>query len=86
MIEWDAFRPLLADLYSNDAGNGGRPYYDVILMLRLLVLQQWYGLSDPSNREKVLPSSPLLRTERATFTALRSSTSQPEIRAAIWNK
>lgn len=47
LIDWDAFRPLLADLYTNDEGNGGRPNYDVVLMIRLLVLQQWYGLSDP---------------------------------------
>jgi len=47
LIDWDAFRPLLADLYTNDEGKGGRPNYDVVLMIRLLVLQQWYGLSDP---------------------------------------
>jgi len=47
LIDWDALRPLLADLYTNTEGRGGRPNYDVVLMIRLLVLQQWYGLSDP---------------------------------------
>ncbi len=47
LIDWDAFRPLLADLYTNAEGRGGRPNYDVVLMIKLLVLQQWYGLSDP---------------------------------------
>ena len=47
LLDWDAFRPLLADLYTNDTEKGGRPNYDVILMIRMLVLQQWYGLSDP---------------------------------------
>lgn len=47
LIDWDAFRPLLADLYTNAEGRGGRPNCDVVLMIRLLVLQQWYGLSDP---------------------------------------
>jgi len=47
LIDWDAFRLLLADLYTNNTGNGGRPNYGVVLMIRLLVLQQRYGLSDP---------------------------------------
>jgi len=47
LIDWDAFRPLLADLYTNTKGRGGRPNCDVVLMIKLLVLQQWYGLSDP---------------------------------------
>jgi uncharacterized protein YehS (DUF1456 family) len=36
-----------------------------------------------SNKKERLLALPLLRTERATFTALRSSISQPELRAAI---
>jgi hypothetical protein len=47
LIDWGAFRPLLADLYTNTEGRGVRLNYDVVLMIRLLVLQQWYGLSDP---------------------------------------
>jgi len=47
LIDWEAFRPLLADLYTNAEGRGGRPNYDVVLMIKLMVLQQWYGLSDP---------------------------------------
>jgi len=47
LIDWEAFRPLLADLYTNAEGRGGRPSCDVVLMIKLLVLQQWYGLSDP---------------------------------------
>lgn len=47
LIDWDAFRPLLSDMYTNDEGKGGRPNYDVVFMIKLLVLQQWYGLSDP---------------------------------------
>jgi len=44
---WDAFRPMLADLYTNADGRRDRPDYDVVLMIRLLVFQQWCGLSDP---------------------------------------
>ncbi len=33
LIDWGAFRPLLADLYTNTEGRGGRPNYDVVLMI-----------------------------------------------------
>jgi len=36
LIDWDASRRLLADLYTNAEGRGGRPNYDVVLMIRLL--------------------------------------------------
>jgi len=29
-----------------DARKGGRPPFDVVLMLKVLVLQKYYGLSD----------------------------------------
>ncbi len=47
LIGWEAFCLLFADLYTNNTDKGGRPNCDVVLMIRLLVLQQWYGLSDP---------------------------------------
>lgn len=47
LIEWDRFRPIIGDLYTNTTEQGGRPNIDVILMVKLLVLQSMYGLSDP---------------------------------------
>jgi IS5 family transposase len=47
LIEWECFRPLIGDLYSNTTEQGGRPNFDEILMVKLLVLQSMYGLSDP---------------------------------------
>jgi len=47
LIDWEAFRPTLAGIYMNDGPQGGRPNTDPVLMVKLLVLQQWYGLSDP---------------------------------------
>ena len=46
LIEWEAFRPQLEEMYNNKTENGGRPNFDVILMLKVLLLQQWYSLSD----------------------------------------
>ena len=47
LIEWERFRPLIGDLYANTTDQGGRPNFDEILMVKLLVLQSMYGLSDP---------------------------------------
>ncbi len=47
LIKWERFRPLLGDLYTNTTDQGGRPNFDEILMVKLLVLQSMYGLSDP---------------------------------------
>lgn len=45
-IDWTAFRPIIKDLYRNDTERGGRPNADEVVMIKLLVLQQWFGLSD----------------------------------------
>jgi IS5 family transposase len=37
----------VAGLYRNDGPQGGRPNVDEVMMVKLLVPQQWYGLSDP---------------------------------------
>ena len=47
MIYWYKFRPIPGDLYSNKTVKGVRPNLDGILMIKMLVLQQWHGLSDP---------------------------------------
>ena len=47
LIEWDQFRPIIGDLYTNTTEQGGRPNIDVIIMVKLLVLQSMFGLSDP---------------------------------------
>ena len=46
LIDWEPFRLIREEMYDNKSERGGRPNYDVILMFKILVLQQWYGLSD----------------------------------------
>jgi IS5 family transposase len=46
LIDWETFRTIIAS-YKNLTERGGRPNIDPIVMLKLLVLQQWHGLSDP---------------------------------------
>ena len=52
-IDFERIRPILADLFSNDTEKGGRPNYDPILMVKILLLQQWYNLSDPQIEREI---------------------------------
>jgi IS5 family transposase len=46
LIDWSPIRQILDEMYDNKSEKGGRPNCDVILMFKILMLQQWYGLSD----------------------------------------
>ena len=49
VIDWEGFRPLLEEVCGyaqKDAKKGGRPPFDPVLMLKVLILQKYYGLSD----------------------------------------
>lgn len=46
LIDWAPIRCILEEMYDNKSDRGGRPNCDVILMFKILILQQWYGLSD----------------------------------------
>jgi len=53
-INWERFRPIIKAMYRNDTQRGGRPNTDKAVMMKLLVLQQWYGLSDPELEKQAL--------------------------------
>ena len=52
-IDFERIRPILSDLFTNDTDKGGRPNYDPILMVKILLLQQWYNLSDPQIEREI---------------------------------
>jgi len=52
-IDWERFRPIIKPMYTNDTERGGRPNMNPVLMVKLLVLQAWYGLSDPELERQV---------------------------------
>jgi len=54
LVDWGAFRPILAGLYDNASERGGRPNIDEVMMVKMLVLQQWHGLSDPELERQVV--------------------------------
>ena len=46
-VDWESFRPEFKGLYKDQTNKqGGRPLYDPVLMFKILVLQQFYNLSD----------------------------------------
>ena len=45
-IDWECFREILSPLYNDNKEDGGRPHLDEVLMIKTLVLQHLYGLSD----------------------------------------
>jgi len=47
LIDWEIFRPIIRKMYDNHTERGGRPNNDETVMVKMLVLQSWYGLSDP---------------------------------------
>ena len=47
LVDWNEFQHFGNDLYKNKSERGGRPNISIIIMIKLLILQQLYGLSDP---------------------------------------
>ena len=46
LVDWGRFRPIISKLYLDDPVVGGRPHTDEVVLLKCLVLQSWYNLSD----------------------------------------
>jgi len=46
-IDWKPFIPLVKSVYYDNKETGGRPHTDELVIVRSLLLQSWYGLSDP---------------------------------------
>jgi len=46
IIDWEKFRPIIGDLYDNNSSKGGRPNIDEVVMVKAIVLQTLFHLSD----------------------------------------
>ena len=64
LIDWKPFRPVISGMYNNKTQAGGRPNNDEIVMLKMLVLQQWHGLSDPDHAKADTPRGKDAKTRR----------------------
>lgn len=48
VLDWAALERVLAPIYASDEG---RPSYPLLTFVKIVLLQQWYGLSDPAMEE-----------------------------------
>ena len=46
-IDWEPFVPLVSKVFHDNKEEGGRPHTDELVVVRVMLLQAWYGLSDP---------------------------------------
>ena len=71
LVDWAAFERLLGEVY---AAPVGRPSYGPVVLLKCLLLQQWYRLSDPGLEEALSDrlSLPALRRPGAGRSGARS--------------
>lgn len=51
VVPWQELAQPLSGLYRVEAGKAGRRPWDPVLMLKCLLLQKWFGLSDPMLEE-----------------------------------
>ena len=82
LILWESFRPLLEELTgyaTRDWSKGGKPPFDPVLMLKVLVLQKFHGLRDDATEEQIFD-----RTSFKSFLGLRIGDVIPDTKT-IWD-
>ena len=53
-IPWQQLAAPLNDMYSNNTSNGGASNWPVVMMIKCMMLQKWFNLSDPMLEEMLL--------------------------------
>ena len=76
LIKWDRFRFLEPLIYKNKTRRGGRPNIDIVIMVKTLVLQSWFGLSDPELERQV--------TDRISFRIFLGTTEVIPDFSTVW--
>lgn len=76
LIDWKKFRPILSDMYRDNKEIGGRPHNDEIVMVKMLVLAGWHGLSDYEVE--------LLATDRLSFRHFLGYPEKIPDRSTMW--
>jgi IS5 family transposase len=78
VIDWGIFRKKLKIIRKNNTGVGGRPAFDEIVMLKALILQQLYELSDDQVEFQIRDRLSFMR-----FLGIQSFTEIPDSKT-IW--
>ena len=53
-IPWDQLAEPVKDMYSNNTSKGGASNWPVTMMIKCMMLQKWFNLSDPMLEEMLL--------------------------------
>jgi IS5 family transposase len=61
VIDWEMFREPIETAIRKDMSKGGRPPFDAVLMFKITMLQQWYGLSDMAAEFRINDSLSYMR-------------------------
>ena len=78
-IDWDQFVPAISKVFAKEQkGPGGRPRYDYKLMLKILVIQRMYNLSDDQTEYQISDRLSFMR-----FLGLTISDKVPDAKT-IW--
>jgi len=51
LIPWNELAEPLRDMYSNNTDKGGASNYPLVMMIKCIMLQKWFNLSDPMLEE-----------------------------------
>lgn len=51
---WEDLAAVVRPLYRNNSARGGRPNIPAVVMLKITLMQRWFGLSDPAMEEAIL--------------------------------
>lgn len=79
VIDWVSFQPLLQSAFpESDPKKGGRPAFDRVMMFKVLILQQYYGLSDQQAEFQINDRLSFMR-----FLGLKKSDKVPDEKT-IW--
>lgn len=79
-VKWNIFRPILNKVFSQEAkGPGGRPAFDYVMMFKILILQEYFGLSDEQAEYQITDRFSFLR-----FLGLRTCSKVPD-QNTIWH-
>ena len=76
LIDWESFRPLIEELTgyaTRDWSRCGKPPFDPVFRLKVLVQQKYHGLSDDATEEQIFD-----RTSFKNFLGLRIGDDLPD--------
>jgi IS5 family transposase len=94
LFDWESFRPIVEGIYENRTEKGGHPNYDEVLMIKILVLQQWYSLSDQKMELEMAKNISFMRfldfqdsiPDSTTIWLFRERLKEKDLLDAIWRE